>query len=144
MKMERIKIFTGGDLSKVYIPEPNSVDDYLDKFALYSSTAKYVELTIEPGEKISSSVKMYLMDDIEYTDTTIFMDGEPSVARIFILESNNNIRFFTSEGSYGEFGDPTEHKKEDFLKLLDNHPHLNKNKVAAHLKSISQKFKKLK
>jgi hypothetical protein len=135
--MERLKKKYGENLEKLNIhnPEPSSVDDYLTRFRLFTASAEYIELIIEPSDKILSPVKMNLIDNIEFEDIRVFMDGEPTVARIFTLESKEGVRFFTAEGGYNSFERPAEHTKEDFIKLLDTHPHLKNYNFAKYLKT---------
>jgi hypothetical protein len=134
---ERMKMFYGEGFSKenVYTPKPNSIDDYIKQFRFYTGNAEYVELNLEPSEKNLISFKASLIDDIEYEDCRMFMDGEPQVMRIFTIESKDGIRFFTDEASYNSFNEPVEHTKDDFLKLLDNQPSLKNNNYVKYMKA---------
>lgn len=128
--LEFIRLFSGKSNVDLSMPPHYSCNDYIEKFNFYPHKANCIELTIEPST--NNVLEMVLVDNIEYQDKDMFIDGEPLIIRFFTLQSDNETRFFTAMGTQYKFvhlGPPTEHLKEDFLHLLDNHHQLQDNPI---------------
>lgn len=129
--------------NKPHTPTVHHVDEYIQNNTFYTSNIEYLEFTIEPSSsgKINSPIKVNLINNMEYEDDRAFSGPDLDMLRIFTLESDNQLKFFTAEGSRNHFiseynATPQEHSKEDFLKLLNEHKNLKDNNFAKYMQSV--------
>jgi hypothetical protein len=115
----------------------NEVDYFMASYKFYMEKAHYKEIIIEKENRAKEiiHIKLAMIDDIRYVNTS-FYDDDISIIRIFTLTTPTDIQYFTCTGSNNYFGEPKEHTKNDFLRLLENHPCLKDNEVVNHMKSV--------
>jgi hypothetical protein len=109
----------------------NKVDFYLERFSFYLANS-----TFEECESADQKVKINLIHNIGYDVRGMDVDGDPMEMRIFTIETENAIRYFTAGGSSNILGEPKEHTKEEFVKLLTEHPQLKDNHLAKYMNNL--------
>jgi hypothetical protein len=124
--LSNINDFLNGNLknTRYSYSSKEAIDNYIERFSFGKIKENFIELEIAPNEFRTNAIKISLLNNIEYDLIGIDMDGDVSILRLFTLQEKKETRYFSSTGSEYVFGYPTEHSKEDFIKLFDNHPGL--------------------
>lgn len=112
----------------------NKIDDYMENYKFYLSKASYREEIFEKENRFNETipVKMAIIDDIRYVNTSMY-DDDVTIIRIFTITTPRDVQYFSSTGSYTYFGEPDQHTRNDFLRFLENHPNLKDNDLVKQI-----------
>lgn len=115
--------------TKYHYESGEAVNNYIERFMFYPSYGKFSQLEINLDESKQEPIKVNLINNIVYDLKGVDIDGDVSIMRIFTVENKQGTRYFSSSGSDYVFGYPTEHNKDDFIKLLENHNDLKNSEL---------------